>query len=98
MEVDPELFFRMTGETPESFGRIVDDLLHAIQSRVQNPRKYRRFRLNARNRMLMTLVWLRQYPIVDVLDTMFNISRAVVSKDIHFILPILRTYLRSEIQ
>ena len=46
----------------------------------------------------MTFIWLRQYPRLHVLATMFNVSSAIISKDVHFILPIIRRYFRAEIR
>lgn len=98
VEPDPERFFRITGETPESLGRIADDLFPILLSRRRNPRRYRRFRLTVRNRLMMTLMWLRQYPRLDLLATLFNVSKSIISKDLYFIIPVLWRYFHAEIR
>ena len=99
LEYEPERFFRMTGETPHSLTRILNDLLAHMQTRSPHHRRRSRgFILNAKNRLLMVFVWLREYPTLDVLATMFNVSTQTVSLDIHFIVPILWRYFRDEVR
>ena len=90
--------FTLTGETPHSIAKIVEDLYLLLLSRRRHPRRFRRFRLTARNRILMIFIWLRHYPREELLATQFGISTSVVSKDIHCILPVLWHYFQTQIQ
>ena len=54
--------------------------------------------LSVRNRVLMTFIWLRQYPTVIHLGQMFGVDKATVSLEIHHVIPILRFHLQNQIQ
>ncbi len=93
LALDPQRFFRMTGETPESFLRICHDL-HPF---LTNQRAGQRHLHDTNNIILMALIWLWQYSTYDVLSTMFNMNPGAVSTYIHAILPLLWMYFKSQI-
>ena len=68
---DPPRLFRLTGETPESMLMITRDL----QPFITNQGPGRRHLHRPINRILMALIWLRQYPTYDVLAALFNMTR-----------------------
>ena len=94
---DGSRFWTLTGETPRSLMTIVNDLERLLLSRRRYPRRFNRFKLTARNRILMVFVWLRHYPREELLAAQFGVSINVVSRDIHYIIPILWHYLESQI-
>ena len=49
------------------------------------------------NRILMALIWLRQYPTYDVLAALFNMNEAAVTRDIYTIITSLWYYFQSNI-
>ena len=48
--------------------------------------------------MLMVFIWLRQYSREQLLAAYFEISTNTVSRDIHFIIPLIWSYFRDKIQ
>ena len=95
----PTVFKAMTGLTVPQFDALVTDLLpryHAAeQQRLSRPDRQRAigaghpFELTPRNQVLLTVVWLRVYPIHEVLAYLFGISDTTVSRIIARILPLL---------
>ena len=81
---DVQRFRMLTGETPEALNTLAHDLTGRLLSRKRNARKYRRFKLSARNRLLMIFIWLRHYPREELLVAQFGVSRNVVSMDIQY--------------
>ena len=95
---DGARFRNLTGETPEDLATIIDDLMFHLLSRRHFPRRFRPFKLTARNRMLMIFIWLRQYPREELLAAWFGVSTQIVSKDIQYLVPVLWHYFRSQIK
>lgn len=95
----PTVFKSMTGLTVPQFDDLVADLLPryraAEQQRLSRPTRQRAigaghpFELDPRNQFLLTVVWLRVYPIHEVLGYLFGISDTTVSRIIARILPLL---------
>ena len=95
----PTVFKAMTGLTVPQFDDLVTDLLpryrHAEQLRHSRPERQRAigaghpFELTPRNQCLLTVVWLRVYPIHEVLAYLFGISDTTVSRIIARVLPLL---------
>ena len=90
---DPPRLFRLTGETPESMLMITRDL----QPFITNQGPGRRHLHRPINRILMALIWLRQYPTYDVLAALFNMNEAAVTRDIYSIITLLSYYFQSNI-
>jgi len=95
----PKIFLTMTGLYLNEF----DDLVIAVeplyqaaeQKRLNRPDRQRDFGggdhpdLASRDQILLTIIWLRQYPTQDVLGYFFGISQATVSRYLERVLPIL---------
>jgi hypothetical protein len=70
-------------------------LLAAEQGRLSRPTRTRAigaghpFELDPRNQLLLTVIWLRLYPIHEVLAYLFGVSDSTVSRAIARVLPLL---------
>lgn len=95
----PKIFPKVTGLTVSEFDTLVDDLLPryvaAEEKRLQRPDRQRdigagrKFELEARDQLLVVIVWLRIYPTGDVLGYLFGISAPTVSRIQTRVLPLL---------
>jgi hypothetical protein len=95
----PRVFKAMTGLDVPEFDALVRDILPrytvAEQIRLTRPERKRAigaghpFTLDARDQVLLTVVWLRQYPLHEVLAYLFAISDSTVSRAIARMLPLL---------
>lgn len=95
----PRVFQHLTGISVAEFDVLVADLLPAFtaaeQTRLQRPTRQRaigggrQFDLAPREQVLLTLIWLRQYPMHEVLGFLFGISHPTVGRIIQRILPLL---------
>lgn len=85
------LFWLLCGETPDTFNDLVNRVRQGIlvasrggQARMREGRPYT---LDASNRVLLVLIWLRKYPTLDFLACIFDISIPTVSGTIYHIAP-----------
>jgi hypothetical protein len=95
----PRVFKSMTGLDVAEFDRLVSDILPryraAEQHRLGRPTRKRAigaghpFELDARDQLLLTVVWLRLYPLHEVLAYLFGVSDSTVSRYIARMLPLL---------
>jgi len=95
----PAVFLSMTGLRVPEFDTLVADLLpgHAASeaTRLQRPTRQRAvgaghpFALRPRDQVLLTVVWLRVYPIHEVLGYLFGVSDTTVTRLIARWLPLL---------
>lgn len=95
----PRVFKAMTGLDVLEFDALVRDILPrytlAEQIRLTRPERKRArgaghpFTLDARDQVLLTVVWLRQYPLHEVLAYLFAISDSTVSRAIARMLPLV---------
>jgi hypothetical protein len=95
----PRVFKSMTGLHVADFDVLVVDVLPALREAEQARRSRRPrqravggghpFELAARDQILLTVVWLRQYPIHEVLGYLFGVSDSTVSRVIQRVLPLL---------
>jgi hypothetical protein len=95
----PRVFKSLTGVDVPEFDTLVRDILPryaaAEHTRLSRPNRKRAlgaghpFRLDPRDQLLLTVVWLRQYPIHEVLAYLFAISDSTVSRYISRTLPLL---------
>jgi hypothetical protein len=95
----PKIFLTMTGLHLDEF----DDLVEAVEplyqaaelARLSRPDRQRDIGggdhadLSMRDQVLLTVIWLRQYPTQDVLVYFFGVSQATVSRYVKQVLPIL---------
>jgi hypothetical protein len=95
----PKVFKQLTGLGLDTFDAVVQAVLPALGQAEQcrlsrRPRQRaigagRHFELAARDQILLTIVWLRQYPIHEVLAYLFGVSDSTVSRAIGRVLPLL---------
>jgi hypothetical protein len=95
----PAVFLSMTGLRVPAFDTLVTDLLPGYaaseQARLQRPTRRRAsgaghpFALRPRDQLLLTVVWLRVYPIHAVLGYLFGVSDTTVTRALARWLPLL---------
>ena len=95
----PTVFLKMTGLRRLEFDELVHDLLPRFVaaegtrlSRTNRQRGLgggRRADLDGRDQLLLTVIWLRQYPTHEVLAYLFGVSDSTVSRVIERVLPLL---------
>jgi hypothetical protein len=91
------VFQKCTGLTVELFDQLVDDVLplyvEAEDQRLSRRQRQRAigaghpFELDMRDHLLLTVIWLRLYPIHEVLAYLFGVSDSTVSRLIERVLP-----------
>ena len=89
----------MTGLGTTEFDALVKTILPrytaAEQKRLNRPDRQRAvgggpdFELEARDQILLTIVWLRQYPTLEALGSLFGVSDTTSGRYIRRILPLL---------
>src|SRR5258708_39629905 len=95
----PQIFLRMTGLHLDEFDELVSDArgLYEVgeRARLSRPDRQRALGggdhadLSVRDQILLTVIWLRQYPTQEVLGYFFGISQTTVSHYLSHVLPIL---------
>jgi hypothetical protein len=95
----PSVFKSMTGLHIVQFDALTADILprfHAAEAtRLSRPNRQRAigggpgFDLDPRNQILLTVIWLRLYPIHEVLAYLFGVSDTTVGRAIGRVLPLL---------
>lgn len=95
----PTVFQKCTGLTVALFEQVVDEVLplymESEAQRLSNRQRQRAigaghpFELDAREHLLLTVIWLRLYPIHEVLGYLFGVSDSTVSRLIERVLPVL---------
>jgi hypothetical protein len=95
----PTVFKSLTGLRVAQFDDLVADVLPryaaAEQVRLTRPTRQRAigaghpFELTPRNQLLLTVIWLRVYPIHEVLAYLFGVSDTTVGRVIARVLPVL---------
>jgi len=95
----PTAFIAMTGLTTGEFDALVDDLWgpYRAAERVRRERPGRKhavgaghpFSLAPHEQMLLTVVWLRLYPAMEVLGFLFGVSDTTAQRAVGRVLPLL---------
>ncbi len=95
----PTVFKSVTGLQVAQFDELVTDILPRFRSaeytRHDRPDRTRaigggpQFDLAPRNQLLLTVIWLRLYPIHEVLAYLFGVSDSTVSRTISRVVPLL---------
>lgn len=95
----PAAFRALTGLTVSQFDGVWVDvaprLAEAERKRLTRPGRKRQigaghpFALEERDRVLLTVIWLRRYPIYDVLGLLFGVSQETAVRTVPRVLPIL---------
>lgn len=99
----PNVFRSLTGLTVAEFDALYPEVAHRYtEARAAGPtrrdRKPRRRRLGAgrpythslRDRLLMTVLWLRLYPTLELLGFWFGLDKSAVSRSVNELLPLVR--------
>lgn len=95
----PTVFQKCTGLTVALFDQLVDEImpvyLETEERRLSRPNRQRAigaghpYELAGRDHLLLTVIWLRLYPIHEVLAYLFGVSDSTVSRLIDRLLPLL---------
>jgi hypothetical protein len=95
------LFQAMTGLGTTEFDTLVKTILPgytaAEQKRLNRPDRQRAvgggpdFGLEARDQILLTIIWLRHYPTLEALGRLFGVSDTTAGRCIRRVLPLLET-------
>jgi hypothetical protein len=95
----PRVFRHMTGLAVAEFDVLVQDLLPVFrareQQRLSRPTRQRAigggtpFALKPREQFLLTVIWLRLYPMHEVLGFLFGVTHPTVGRIIKRVLPLL---------
>jgi hypothetical protein len=95
----PVVFKALTGLTRAQFDAVYDDFAPrftaAEHQRLSRPDRRRAiggghpFELSQRDQLLLTVVWLRRYPINAVLGYLFGVEETTALRTVHRVLPVL---------
>lgn len=100
LEKDPRKFWYATGDTIISLDRVVQ----AVAAEVVKPRMLPRMPISGRrrscildvkNRVILVVIWLRNYPTYYSLASLFGISKSTVQEEIYHVVPILFLQFRN---
>ena len=104
----PKIFLRATGLHLAEFESLYQELegafLAAETERLSRPNRQRaiggglKTDMDARNQILLTVVWLRLYPVHDLLGYFFGISQPTVGRYIARVLPVLEAAGRATLR
>ena len=96
----PRVFKSLTGVTPAEFDELLSKVtpiwLQQEQDRLNRPDRQRRlggggdYKLALRERLLMTLIWLRLYLNTEALGYFFGVDKSTASRNTRNLLPALR--------
>jgi hypothetical protein len=99
LKQSPIKFWYITGETIESFEDIVQRMTQPmINYQRQNTSRARIQRLTIKNRILLTLIWLRKYPRLHTLAAMFTIDIRYASITIKYMVPLMFEEFSQEVR
>ena len=85
-------FKRQTGLSIDNFNQLLQQLgLHIAQLKIENPLKNRGLKggLSLEDKLLLTLYYIRHYPIFLLLGQIFNISESYAHKIYHRIIDMI---------
>jgi hypothetical protein len=104
----PAAFRNLTGLSVEEFEALYDELADKIDSYDESRLNHRarkravgaggQYQHDARNRLLMAMIWLRIYPTYEVLGFLFDLHKSNIGRNLEAILAVLRDALGDEIQ
>lgn len=104
----PPAFRNLTGLGIEEFNALYEDVADKIngydETRLNQRERERRigaggqYQHDARNRLLMAMIWLRIYPTYDVLGFLFDLDKSNIGRNLQGILAVLQQELGDEIQ
>jgi len=95
----PNIFLKMTGLHLPEFDQLVEEMrphfAEAEYERLSRPNRQRemgggrRPELDARDQILLTVIWLRVYPTHEVLGYLFGVSDSTAGRVVNRVLPLL---------
>ena len=104
----PAVFRSLTGVSIREFEtlyqQLVDDIERHDETRLEQRARQRavgagrRYQHDARNRLLMALIWLRIYPTYDVLGFIFDLDKSNISRNLKGVLAVMVDQLDDEIE
>ena len=104
----PAVFRSLTGMSLDEFEalyrQVVDDIERYEAARLERRNRQRavgaghQYQHDARNRLLMALIWLRVYPTYDVLGFIFALDKSNISRNLNGVLAVLREQVGDEIE
>ena len=104
----PAAFRNLTGLSVEEFDTLYEELADKIdrydESRLNRKDRERaiggggQYQHDARNRLLMAMIWLRVYPTYEVLGFLFDLHKSNIGRNLETLLAVLRDALGDEIQ
>jgi DDE superfamily endonuclease len=104
----PMAFRSLTGLRVDEFDALANELVDKIdsydESRLNHRDRERRigaggqYQHDARNRLLMAMIWLRIYPTYEVLGFVFDLHKSNIGRNLEVVLAVLREGLGNEIQ
>jgi len=104
----PAVFRNLTGLSLEEFEalyqQVVDDMDRYNETRLERGDRQRavgagrRYAHDARNRLLMAMIWLRIYPTYEVLGFIFDLDKSNICRNLKGVLGVLNEQLGDEIE
>jgi hypothetical protein len=104
----PTVFRALTGLSIKEFETLYEQTASAIEdydeSRLNQRERQReigagsQYTHDVRNRLLMGMIWLRQYPTYEVLGFIFDLHKSNVCRNLQGVLAVLREQLRDEVE
>jgi hypothetical protein len=104
----PQAFRSLTGLGIEEFNALYEEIAEKInayaESRLNQRERERgigaggQYQHDARNRLLMAMIWLRIYPTYDVLGFLFDLDKSNIGRNLQGILAVLQPELGDQIQ
>jgi hypothetical protein len=104
----PIVFRALTGLSIQEFETLYEQTASAIEdydeSRLNQRARQReigagsQYTHDARNRLLMGMIWLRQYPTYEVLGFIFDLHKSNICRNLQGVLAVLREQLRDEVE
>jgi len=104
----PAAFRSLTGVSLEEFNKLYEEVVDKINSYDESRLNHRprerasgaggQYQHDARNRLLMGLIWLRVYPTYEVLGFLFGLHKSNIGRNLKVILAVLRGALGDEIR
>ena len=103
----PTVFRSLTGLSIGEFEALYQQLVHDLErydetrldqrDRQRAVGAGRRYQHDARNRLLMAMIWLRVYPTYEVLGFIFDLDKSNICRNLKGVLAVLREQLGDEV-
>jgi hypothetical protein len=104
----PAVFRNLTGLSIDEFEvlyqQLVDDIERYDETRLEQRERQRavgagrRYEHEARDRLLMAMIWLRVYPTYEVMGFIFDLDKSNICRNLKGVLTVMREQLGDEVQ